>query len=155
MNKIFALVIALLTLTMFACSGTTTAKQADVNEVYSELIATGHFDTMVSVSERDMYEIYGIDLEKVKQAAFYVSENSSINADEIAIFEVADEAYLDTLYNILSTRINDQIRLCENYSQTEASKLNKTSVTKIGNYCYYIVNDNYTDLMDIMKDKIG
>ncbi len=155
MKKIFALVIAMLTLTLCACSGTTTAKQADVNEVYNELIATGKFDTMVSVSERDMYEIYGIDLEKIKQAAFYVSENSSINADEIAIFEVSDEEYLDTLYNILTTRITDQIRLCENYSQTEASKLNKTSVVKIGNYCYYIVNDNYSDLMSIMKDKIG
>lgn len=155
MKKIFALVIVMLTLTLCACSGTTTAKQADVNEVYNELIATGKFDTMVSVSERDMYEIYGIDLEKIKQAAFYVSENSSINADEIAIFEVSDEEYLDTLYNILTTRITDQIRLCENYSQTEASKLNKTSVVKIGNYCYYIVNDNYSDLMSIMKDKIG
>lgn len=131
------------------------AKEADVNEVYDKLIATNDFDQMIPVSERDMFEIYGIKMDSIKQAAFYMSENSSINADEIAIFEVNDPQYIDTLYNILCTRINNQINLAKNYSQDQASKLEKTEVKKVGNFCYYVVSENYNEHMRIMKDNIG
>lgn len=156
MKKYLAVVLAIASALCFACACTGTgAKEADVNEVYSKLIETGYFGQMVPVSERDMFEIYGIKTEKIKQAAFYMSENSSVNADEIAIFEVNDPEYLDTLYNILCTRVKDQLKLTLGYSQDQNAKLEKTTVVKVGNYCYYLVNDNYNELIKIMKDNIG
>ncbi len=157
MKKIFAITLVIVSAlcSILGCTGGSAVKDADVNEVYNKLIASGDFGQMIPVSERDMFEIYGIKLENVKQSAFYMSENSSINADEIAIFEVSDPEYLETLYNILCTRISNQINLAKTYSQDQASKLEKTEVKKVGNYCYYVVSDNYNAHMQIMKDNIG
>lgn len=157
MKKVIVIILTLVSVfCIFAgCTGNQTAKQADVSEVYNKLIETGDFGQMLPVSDRDMYEIYGIKMEKIKQAAFYMSENSSIDADEIAIFEVSDPEYLDTLYNILCTRVTNQINLAKTYSQDQTAKLEKTEVKKVGNFCYYVVSGNYNEHMKIMKDNIG
>lgn len=157
MKKFVTIILTLVSVfCVFAgCTGNQTAKQADVNEVYNKLNETGDFGQMLPVSDRDMYEIYGINMDKIKQAAFYMSENSSIDADEIAIFEVNDPEYLDALYNILCTRIANQINLAKTYSQDQTAKLEKTEVKKVGNFCYYVVSDNYNEHMKLMKDNIG
>lgn len=152
---VIILTLALAFCTFAGCTGNGPVKQADVSQVYSKLIETGDFGQMIPVSDRDMYEIYGIQMEKIKQAAFYMSENSSIDADEIAIFEVSDPEYLETLYNILCTRIANQINLAKTYSQDQTVKLEKTEVKKVGNFCYYVVSDNYNEHMKLMKDNIG
>ena len=130
-------------------------KEVNISDVYNKLIESGFYGQMLPVDDRDMQEIYGIDTGKIKSAAFYMSDNPAVNADEIAIFEVSDPEYMDTLYNILCSRIDAQLRLTETYSVEQHDKLSKTEVKVVGNYCYYIVNDNYSDLMKIMKENIG
>lgn len=129
--------------------------EIDIHDVYNKLIESGYYGQMLPVDDRDMQEIYGIDTGKIKDSAFYMSDNPAVNADEIAIFEVSDPEYMDTLYNILRNRVDAQLRLTETYSVEQHDKLSKTEVKVVGNYCYYIVNDNYSDLMGIMKENIG
>lgn len=136
-------------------SCTPSVKEVDVNEVFEKLNATGYLSSMIPVSRSDLYEVYGIETDKIEQAAFYLSENSSMNADEIAIFELADAEYADTLFTMLRSRIERKIRIAEEYSMEETAKIKKTEVCHVGNYVYYIVCDEYNELMKIMKENIG
>lgn len=166
MKKIIAIlfiIFAAMALVLPACGGeqgnnditATPGSEINITDVYNKLIESGFYGQMLPVDERDMQEIYGIDTGKIKSAAFYMSDNPAVNADEIAIFEVSDPEYMATLYNILCSRIDAQLRLTETYSVEQHDKLSKTEVKVVGNYCYYIVNDNYSDLMKIMKENIG
>lgn len=155
MKRILAISITLIIMLSFIAGCSPKAKEANVADVYNQLIESGYYGQMVPVAERDYYEIYGIDMGKIKQAAFYMSDNPSVNADEIAIFEVNDPEYLNTIYNILCSRVSEQLKLTETYSVEQHGKLARTEVVTVGNYCYYLVNDNYNELMKIMRDSIG
>lgn len=134
---------------------TAAPKDADVKEVYALIEESGYLKNMVPVNKRDMFEVYGIKTDNLVQSVYYQSENCSTNADEIAIFEVSDSSYIDELVSICNTRISSQITRAEDYSQEEVTKLKKTKVRKVGNYVYYVVSDDYNELMKILKDNIG
>ena len=136
-----------------ACGGG--AKQADVQKVYEQLIATDNFSAMIKVPERELQDVFGIDTSKLKQYAFYMSENSAVNADEIAIFEVSDAGYAEELENICRKRVERQKEITSSYAPEEFSKLEPVEVRRVGNYVYYAVGNDYKSTAKILKDNIG
>lgn len=150
---LFTSIMLLSAIVFTACGGG--PKEANVQEVYDKLIATNNFQAMVKVPEREMQDVFGINTEKLKQHVFYMSENSAVNADEIAIFEVSDAAYAEELENICKKRVERQREVASSYAPEELSKLKPVEVRRVGNYVYYVIGNNYDSLAKILKDNIG
>lgn len=150
------LLAALLCVSFSGCGGNKPREvSSTVPEIYSKLVATGHLPAMTPVSERDMGEIYGIDTEKIRQSAFYLSENYSVLADEVAIFEAVDEAYAEEVLGILQARLKSKADVAATYSPEEYAKIMKTTAYRVGSYVYFVVCDEYDALMNIMRSEIG
>lgn len=150
------LLAALLCVSFSGCGGNETKEvSSTVPEIYNKLAATGHLPAMTPVSERDMTEIYGIDTERIRQSAFYLSENYSVLADEVAIFEAVDEAYAEEVLGILQSRLKSKAAVAATYSPEEYAKIMKSTAYRVGNYVYFVVCDEYDALMDIMRSEIG
>lgn len=133
-----------------------TPKQADLSDVYGKLIASGKLPALTKVPERDLFEVYGIDKDKIKQWAFGLSENYAVNAGEVALFEVNDEAYAVTLQEKLQNHLDQTKRVAKDYSDPHQSeKLEPVEVKRVGNYVYLVVGEDYNALMQILKDNIG
>lgn len=157
-KKLAFILAAAVLLSAFAvgCSKEPAPKaHADVNEVYQKLIATGYLPELTAVPERDLSEIYGIDKGKLSQWIFAMSENYSIDAGEVAIFEVNDEAYAPELAQKLQNHIDRIKSVSESYSPEQSAKLEPVEVKTVGSYVYLIVGENYNELMKIMRDNIG
>lgn len=133
-----------------------TPKQADLAQVYDKLTASGKLPALTKVPERDLFEVYGIDKDKIKQWAFGLSENYAVNAGEVALFEVNDEAYAETLQQKLQNHLDQTKRVAKDYSDPHQSeKLDPVEVKRVGNYVYLVVGEDYSALMQILKDNIG
>ena len=152
MKKIaFALIALVLTAAFAAClactgkpsepAPTEGAASPDLTaaDIYSAANAVSGFGTMTAVPKADLSDIYGIDASKVADYAWYVSENPSLNADEIAVFKLADASYANELKGICEARIARQLSVAETYSPDEAGKLQNASVTVAGSFVYYCV----------------
>lgn len=150
------LLAALLCGSLAGCGGEKPKEvSSTVPEIYNKLAATGYLPAMTPVSERDMNEIYGIDTEKIRQSAFYLSENYSVLADEVAIFEAVDEAYAGEVLGILQARLKSKADIAATYSPEEYAKITKSTAYRIGCYVYFVVSDEYDALMYIMRSEIG
>lgn len=158
MKKCFFTVLTavlILTTSLFAACAKQ-PKNANVQEVYDKLIAAGNFSKLTKVPEKQLNEIYGIDTAKLKQYVFCTSENSSINTDEIAIFEVSDTAYAETLVKRCVSRLNSQRKTAASYAlPDEFEKLKPVEVVRVGNFVYYAVGKNYDGIMKIFRANIG
>ena len=133
-----------------------TPKQADLAEVYGKLVESGKLPALTKVPERDLSEVYGIDKDKIKQWAFGLSENYAVNAGEVALFEVNDEAYAATLQEKLQNHLDQTKRVAKDYSDPHQSeKLEPVEVKRVGNFVYLVVGEDYSALMQILKDNIG
>lgn len=120
-------------------SGEAAVKDVAASALYQAASAVSGFGTMTPVPASDYSDIYGIDTSKIADSAWYCSENSSLNADEIAIFKVSDPAYAETLKGIFESRIARQLEVAKTYSPDEAAKLEKAKVTVVGNYVFYCI----------------
>lgn len=131
-------------------------KQADLSEVYEKLVASGKLPALTKVPDRDIYEVYGIDKDKLKQWAFALSENYAVNAGEVALFEVNDASYAGELAEKLQKHLDQNKKVAKNYSDPkQAEKLEPVEVTTVGTYVYFVVGEDYGALMQILKDNIG
>lgn len=132
-----------------------TPKQADLAEVYDKLVASGKLPALTKVPERDLFEVYGIDKDKIKQWQFALSENYSVEAGEAALFEVNDESYAETLVGKLQNHLDRIKAVAQNYAPSETAKLEPVEVKRVGNFVYLVVGEDYNALMQILKDNIG
>lgn len=152
MKKIaFALIALVLTAAFAACLACTgkpsepanTEEAVDFNVTplgaYNAAFAVSGFGNMTAVPKSDLSDIYGIDASKVADYAWYVSENPSLNADEVAVFKLSDASYAETLKGIFEARIARQLSVAQSYSPEEAGKLENASVTVLGSWVYYCV----------------
>ncbi len=126
----------------------------DLDSIWERVNEAGKFGGMTAVLARDFSDIYGIDVSKVADARWYMSENPAMNADEFAIFRVSDPEYREALAEIFKARIDRQIQVAEAYSPEQAAKLKKTEVIISGPYVYFCVGDEYDAVMKVLEPAV-
>ena len=130
-------------------------------EVYEDVLAVSGFGSMTPVPKRDYVEIYAIDANKFYKDDYvwYMSENKSLNADEILIFHVENEDYCSVLVNMLRAHLEQQISIAESYSPEEVAKLRKTEIMEVKNasglWVYYCVGAEYDKMMEVFASDLG
>lgn len=125
-----------------------------VTELWAKANEAAGFGAMTAVPKGDWSDIYGVDTSKVEEAAWYMSENPSLNADEMAIFKLNDASYAETLAGIFRSRIARQLEVAKAYSPDEAKKLETAEVVVAGNYVYYCVGTANSAVVTLMKSLI-
>jgi len=152
---VFCMILALC-LSLAACGGGESHEVTkSAAEIYNAVAAAGKFGGMTPVPARDLSDVYGIDAAKIEDSAWYMSENPSLNADEVAVFKVSDAAYAAELTTLLQGRIARQLEVAETYSPDEAAKLKAAQVVTVGNWVYYCVGTENAAMMDVFRAEIG
>lgn len=156
--SVFAVIaiILIMALGIAACGGSEPKEVTkSASEIWNAVSAVAKFEGMTPVPARDMGDVYGIDSSKIADSVWYMSENPSLNADEVAIFKVNDESYAGELGTLLKDRIARQLQVAETYSPDEAAKLKAASVNVVGNWVYYCVGAENAAMMEVLRAEIG
>ena len=124
-------------------------------EIYAAVAQAGKLGAMTPVPATDLSDVYGIDVSKLEEHAWYMSENPSLNADEVGVFKVNDESYAQTLADKMYDRIARQLAVAETYSPDEAAKLKAAQVVTVGNWVYFCVGGESSAMMDVFRSEIG
>lgn len=119
-----------------------TAAPVDLAFVWESVKTAAGYEAMTAVPKTDLNDIYGIDVSKLEDQVWYMSENPSLNADEFAMFKLSDASYADQLAAILDARIERQLQVAETYSPEQAAKLRNAKVFTVGSYVYFCVAEN-------------
>lgn len=170
MNKLFRSSLLILLAMAFAlcCTACSGGEQQNNNkvvktaeEVCQEVLEVSGFGEMTLVPKRDYAEIYGIDVRNFVENDYvwYVSDNPSLNADEVVIIHVEREEYRDVLISILQKHLDTRLAVAESYSPEEAAKLKNveigTAQNSSGIWVYYCIGEQYTKMMGVIRSDIG
>lgn len=155
--RIVSMILACVLMAAFfaACNKPHNDGPVDLKAVYTKLTESGKLPELTAVPERDLFEVYGIDASKLSQWVFAMSENYSINAGEVAMFEVNDETYISELQQKLQNHLDRLKAVSKDYSPDQSAKLEPVQVTTVGKIVYLVVGEDYSSLMKIIKDNIG
>lgn len=158
MKKLISLITVTVLVLVLACA--CTGKEPNkvtksASEIYAAVSEAGGLGAMTPVPASDLADVYGIDSAKLGEFAWYMSENPSLNADEVGIFKLNDGAYAAALAQIMKDRIARQLSVAETYSPDEAAKLKAAEVVTVGNWVYFCVGGNSSAMMEVLRNEIG
>lgn len=161
MKKLIAMLLALvLTFAMTACGGgeNTTGnaqpKELNLAETYNTIIAGANMPDMYAVEADLMLDLYGIRAEYCKQAVVYICVNS-LRADEIWLLEAADAASMETLKNLVNSRIQQKDAESVTYSPEQNAVVKAAEIIEAGNYLVMIVSPDAKTIANAFKTAAG
>ena len=152
MKKLISLaLIAMLVLCLAACGGkkesAAPAAEVKLGDVFAQF-ALG--EEMMTLSQDDLLDMYGIAAADVKQFAGAVN-TTGIKCDEIVLVEAVDSAAAGRVKEALDNRYQQKLNEMDGYLPDEYAIVKECSVTASGNFVAMIVGQNAQELTKIYE----
>lgn len=137
-RKLFALLLAVLALT--GCGGR--AMPFATEDVARLLEADAFPGSEMEMLESDiLVMLYGLDAASVTDCAGYLATNTSVSADEAAVFVLTDEAAAVAAEEACRARIEAQLAMCRTYCPDAVPRLEDAFVARWENTVLLAVGD--------------
>ena len=109
----------------------------------AELVSAGAFpgSDMAELDGEILLMLYGIEEETVIECAGFVAANTSISADEAAVFVLKDEAAAVTAEAACRKRVEAQLAMCRDYCPDAVPRLTDAAICRRGNTVLLAVGD--------------
>ena len=151
MKKIVtAALLALLSLTLVL---TACAEAADAATLEDVLASFELGEEMMSLTEEDLSDIYGIEAEDMAQFAACIN-STGIKADEIVLVEAVDAEAAERVKEALDNRFQSKLNELDGYLPEEYAVASACSVEIEGNFVSMIVAPNAADLTKLYAEAI-
>ena len=151
---IFALAAMMMVLCLAGCGGE--EKYVSFDDLYNSLTTQIDFSAskMQKQSEAALDNYYYIDPATLESYAIYMSDYSTGNADEIAMFQVKESDQVTAVKTLINERINDLKVRYEDYKPEEMSKLENAVVIEDGNYLFVVISPDNDKAREIVEAAI-
>ena len=150
-KRIFALILALLCLC--GC-GKNSAPPLHSTAHAETLLASGAFEgsEMAPLDAPILSILYGIDESVIKECVGYMATNTSVSADELAIFVLTDADAAIAVEEACKARVEAQIKVCEGYCPAAVPRLQNAVISRRGETVLFAVGDR--EIIDaVMEEK--
>ena len=141
-------VILLLALVLCACGGKSFFSADDV-EMLLDAGAFGDSD-MEELDDDILLMLYGIDEETVLKCDGYLAANTSVSADEVALFVMQDEEAAEAAVEACRKRLNAQLDMCRTYCPDAVPRLEHAYLRRLDNTVLLAVGDS-AFIAELMK----
>lgn len=142
-------VLALMLLALTACGGDG-AGAFDPEKTPKALMDAGAFSEELEELEEDiLLRLYELDESKVAAAAGFAS--TGLTAEEVAVFEMTDEAAAKEAEVLLQAHLDYQIESNVDYRPQEMPKLEKAVVERRGKTLLFLVAADYSAVESVLK----
>ena len=134
MKKLFAVVLAVLTMSMAFAGCSSEETYISFDEVYNQLTSSIDFSAskMQKQTEAALNNYYYIDPATLEDYAIYMADYATGNADEIAMFQVKESDQMTTVKSLINDRISDLKVRYEDYKPEEMPKIESAIIEERG-----------------------
>ncbi|MEE1279891.1 MAG: DUF4358 domain-containing protein [Oscillospiraceae bacterium] len=142
-KRIFAVVLAVLALTVCLCScKSEEGKTPATADVAAAINNSGEFEELIALTEDNISRrYYGIDLEAIEEFEVLVCSSGAM-ADEIAVFKMKEKDDVEDMREVVLERKQELYDSFVDYVPEEISKIENAIISSNGNYVYFIVCDD-------------
>ena len=133
MKKIKSLILLFAIVLLSGCS----SLKIDINDF--EQIMDSNFEHMLQISENELVDVYGIDLDQFKQYLFKVSYEEPTNIYVLVLpngSKKEAKKEINKFFNILETKVSDN----------DKKRIKNKYVKSMDDYLIYLVSDNNKEL---------
>ena len=152
MKKLFAVVLAVLTMSMAFAGCSSEETYISFDEVYNQLTSSIDFSAskMQKQTEAALNNYYYIDPATLENYAIYMADYATGNADEIAMFQVKESDQMTTVKSLINDRISDLKVRYEDYKPEEMPKIESAIIEEKGNYIFLVISPDNEKAQEVL-----
>lgn len=139
-KKILPLVLTLLLLCGCGAKEETPYTLADAEALLNSAAFEG--SDMARLDSDVLVMLYGIDEAAVTECVGYMAANTSVSADELAVFILTDEEAAAAVEEACQSRVASQITMSQSYCPDAVPRLEKALISRVGNTVLLAVGDS-------------
>ena len=157
MKKLFAVVLAVLTMSMAFAGCSSEETYISFDEVYNQLTSSIDFSAskMQKQTEAALNNYYYIDPATLEDYAIYMADYATGNADEIAMFQVKESDQMTTVKSLINDRISDLKVRYEDYKPEEMPKIESAIIEEKGNYIFLVISPDNEKAQEVLDQLLG
>ena len=157
MKKLFAVVLAVLTMSMAFAGCSSEETYVSFDEVYNQLTSSIDFSAskMQKQTEAALNNYYYIDPATLEDYAIYMADYATGNADEIAMFQVKESDQMTTVKSLINDRISDLKVRYEDYKPEEMPKIESAIIEEKGNYIFLVISRDNEKAQEVLDQLLG
>ena len=148
MKKLATLLAVLALCVLLTACGAKEEKTADLTAVLAKFPTN---EDMMSLTEEDMLDFYGIQAADMKQFAAAMN-GTGIKCDEYALVEAVDADAAARVKIALDNRYQEKLNQMDGYLPDEYAIVKACSVEQNGNYVAMIVAENADELTKLYQE---
>ena len=152
MKKLFAVVLAVLTMSMAFAGCSSEETYISFDEVYNQLTSSIDFSAskMQKQTEAALNNYYYIDPATLEDYAIYMADYATGNADEIAMSD-----QMTTVKSLINDRISDLKVRYEDYKPEEMPKIESAIIEEKGNYIFLVISPDNEKAQEVLDQLLG
>ena len=151
MKKRVIPILLAVVLLLSGCSKAGSEKSAYTAEDVAVLLDAGAFSgEMEQVDGTVAAGLFGLDASTVEEITCYMAINSSVSADEVAVFVLTDEDAAQTAESACQAHVESRIESSAQYCPDQVPKLEDAVISRLGNTVLLAVGET-----DILADAIA
>lgn len=156
-KKLFAVILAVLTMSMAFAGCSSEETYISFDEVYNQLTSSIDFSAskMQKQTEAALNNYYYIDPATLEDYAIYMADYATGNADEIAMFQVKESDQMTTVKSLINDRISDLKVRYEDYKPEEMPKIESAIIEEKGNYIFLVISPDNEKAQEVLDQLLG
>lgn len=132
---------------------TTTVSLATPEDIAAKIKETVTLTDMQPLNTDDISSMYGIDINDVKSFAGEI-DSTGLRTDEFVIIEANNSASADRILTKLQARRTQRMNEAKNYNPEGYATVQKSPVSKIGNYVYLFFSEDADTMTNILNELV-
>lgn len=150
MKRISVTIITMLVLALALCSCSGNATESkSVAEMYSSIENEATLPEMLTMSDNDLYDYWGIDVSEYSEYVFKYADG--LYADHIFIIRSDDAAVRADAKSFFESYVSYVTTSLANYNPEEAGKIDAAVVKESGNCVYLVISEDVSAICAIIE----
>lgn len=150
--KLQLLIFIFLFISLFT-TGCGVNNEKTVSEIESNMKKEIKFENMVKGNNKDLKRFYHINMNDYDGVILYIPK-STMDVSEVLIVKVKDKSQIESLEDIIDTRIASQLKSFSGYGPKQCKLINDYELKTKGNFLIFTISKNAQEIKESFLDSI-
>ena len=153
MIYIKSVLILFIVVFIFLMLRTDRISEKNISDIQESIVSSINTDKVQVSSSKDLLRNIGLSADDYDGFLYY-SPISSMDVDELLIIKLSSIDQAETVEDAIDTRIDSQLNNFQGYGAKQCQLLNNAIEKTYGNYVFYAVSEDASDLRNVFTDNL-
>ena len=139
---------------MIFASGCGINTNKNLEDIENDISSKISLDKMEKGNSKTLKRYYGLNSSDLDKFILYTPK-STMDVDELLIIKVKDESQIQSIQDVIDSRVNKQIESFSGYGPKQCELLENYEMKVKGKYIFFAVSEDAQEMKEIFKESIS